>query len=84
MHILPKYKRQGIGRKLFAVVAAQLKEQSCTSVYLWVLEENSPARKFYEALGGQLAGEHQITLGDRALTEVAYGWKDMDQLEMIE
>jgi len=80
MHILPEYKRQGIGRRLFAAVAKQLKEEGYKSVYLWVLEENHPSRKFYEALGGQLAGSHQINLGDKDLTEVAYGWKDINTL----
>ena len=84
MHILPEYKRQGIGKKLFGVVASKLKEQGCKSVYLWVLEENHPSRKFYEVLAGQLAGKHQIILGDRELSEVAYGWKDINQLEIIE
>lgn len=84
MHILPEYKRQGIGRRLFAAVASQLKEQGCKSVYLWVLEENHPSRKFYEALGGQYAGKHQIELGDRELIEVAYAWKDISQLEIFE
>ena len=80
MHLLPEYKRQGIGRKAFAAVAQQLKEQGCKSVYLWVLEDNHPSRRFYEALGGQLAGSHQINLGGKDLAEVAYGWKDINTL----
>jgi GNAT superfamily N-acetyltransferase len=80
MHLLPERKRQGIGRKLFAAVAQELKEQGCHSVYLWVLEENHPSRKFYEALGGQRAGSHQINLGGKDLMEVAYGWKDIHTL----
>ena len=84
MHILPEYKRQSIGRRLFAAVAKKLKERGTTSLYLWVLKENHPSRKFYEALGGQLAGEHQIELGDRELAEVAYGWRDISLLEMME
>jgi ribosomal protein S18 acetylase RimI-like enzyme len=84
MHILPEYKRQGLGRRLFPTITKQLNEQGCSSIYLWVLKENHPSRKFYEALGGQLAGEHQIELGDRELTEVAYGWKDINLLEIIE
>lgn len=83
LHILPEYKRQGIGRQLFAAAASQLKEQGHKSIYLWVLEDNHPARKFYEGLGGELAGKHTIKLGDRELTEVAYGWKDMTQLESM-
>lgn len=84
MHILPEYKRQGVGRRLFASTASHLKEKGCKSVYLWVLKENHPSRKFYEALGGELAGEHQIELGDRQLIEVAYGWQDIRQLEKFQ
>ena len=83
MHILPEHKRQGLGKKLFRAVALQLGEQGCASVYLWVLEDNHPARKFYEALGGELTGEHQIRLGDREFTEVAYEWKDIHHLEKL-
>ena len=83
MHILPEHKRQGIGKKLFRAVALQFGEQGCASLYLWVLEDNHPARKFYEALGGKLAGEHQIRLGDRELTEVVYEWKDIHHLEKL-
>jgi ribosomal protein S18 acetylase RimI-like enzyme len=84
LHILPEHKRQGIGRRLFAAAAAQLQERGCKSIYLWVLEENDPARKFYETLGGQLAGKQTIKLGDSELTEVAYGWKDLRELERTE
>jgi ribosomal protein S18 acetylase RimI-like enzyme len=84
LHLLPEYKRQGIGRKLLAAAAKQLKEHGCTSIYLWVLEENHPARKFYEVLGGELSGDQSIELGDSKLMEVAYGWKDIGQLERLE
>jgi ribosomal protein S18 acetylase RimI-like enzyme len=83
LHLLPEYKRQGIGRRLFAAAAKQLKEQGCKSMYLGVLEENHPARKFYERLGGELAGTQPIELGDSRLTEVAYSWKDISQLENL-
>jgi ribosomal protein S18 acetylase RimI-like enzyme len=52
-------------------------------MYLGVLEENHPARKFYERLGGELAGKQPIELGDSRLTEVAYSWKDISQLENL-
>ena len=84
MHILPEHKRQGIGRKLFAAAAKDLKQRGCHSICLWVLEDNSPSREFYEALGGELSGTHEVELGDRTLTEVAYGWKDINQLELPE
>ena len=80
MHLLPDFKRQGIGRKLFSTVATELQRQGFTSVYLWVFEDNRPARAFYESLGGKLAGKQQINLGGKDLIEVTYGWKDISEL----
>ena len=50
------------------------------SILLWVLAENWPARRFYEALGGEYVSEQQIMIGNTLLLEVAYGWKDLNQL----
>ena len=83
LHLLPEHKRKGIGRRLLETVAFKLREQGCSSVFLWVLEENQSARRFYEALGGEPAGKQQVTLGDSELTEVAYGWSDIRRLEII-
>ena len=47
---------------------------------VWVLAENRPARRFYEALGGEYIQEGQFTIGGVALPEVAYGWKDLASL----
>lgn len=44
---------------------------------LWVLAENHPARRFYERLGGVVAGSKPLeTRGTGAATvdEVAYGY----------
>ena len=50
------------------------------SMMLWVLRDNTPARKFYEALGGQILCEKPIEIGTQTLIEVAYGWKDLQRL----
>lgn len=83
MHLLPEFKRQGIGRRLFSTVAAELQKQGCKSIFLWVLEDNHPARAFYESLGGKLGSKQQINLGGKDLIEVIYSWKDISEL-MIE
>jgi hypothetical protein len=44
---------------------------------LWVLKDNLPARKFYEALGGIYLREKPIKIGSQRLIEVAYGWKNL-------
>lgn len=80
MHLLSDFKRQGIGRKLFSTVATELQRQGCSSVYVWVFEDNRRARAFYESLGGKLARKQHIHLGGKDLIEVTYGWKDISEL----
>jgi hypothetical protein len=47
---------------------------------LWVFAENRAARGFYESLGGVPVAEDGFGLGGAWLSEVAYGWKDLDVL----
>lgn len=51
-----------------------------TAASLWVLRENSPARIFYEALGGEVIGEKRDEQPNATLVEVAYGWRDLSRL----
>ena len=84
IHILPAYRNQEIGKRLFAAVANQFKAQGCSSLWLWVLTGNAAARRLYERLGGQLAGEKRSEVGKNEvgieITEVAYGWPNIDDL----
>ena len=63
-----------------SVAATHLIGCGMNSMVLWVLAENSDARRFYEALGGHIAGEQQVTIGRASLSEVAYGWYDLGRL----
>jgi ribosomal protein S18 acetylase RimI-like enzyme len=80
LHVLPPYKRQGIGRGLISNAAAALHQQGHDSLVLWVMKAN-PARRFYERLGGRLLGEKNNEIWyDTIVVEVAYGWDDITQL----
>jgi ribosomal protein S18 acetylase RimI-like enzyme len=68
---------QGIGRRLMQAAAAELLERGYSSMLLWVLRDNTPSRKFYEALGGTSLREQTIEIGGREYLEVAYGWRDL-------
>jgi ribosomal-protein-alanine N-acetyltransferase len=48
--------RRGMGRRLFAALAAELSEAGATSVHLEVRLSNSPALAFYSALGFEQMG----------------------------
>jgi len=53
LHVAHGRKRQGIGRRLLALTGQAVVGWSAASgLYLWVLEQNAPARAFYEAQGG--------------------------------
>lgn len=51
IYFLPDYMGKGYGGKLLDVVMKELKKQGFTEVFLWVMEENSRARAFYENYG---------------------------------
>ncbi len=46
-----KYRRQGLGRRLYEYVLHFAKEEKCYNVTLNVWEKNSAAKAFYESLG---------------------------------
>jgi ribosomal protein S18 acetylase RimI-like enzyme len=80
IYLLPAHQGQGNGRRLLCAVVAQLAQHELRSMVLWVFAENKPARRFYERLGGQLAGNARFEIGGAELEEVAYGWTDVGAL----
>jgi ribosomal protein S18 acetylase RimI-like enzyme len=77
LHVHPTRSRQGIGRRLVAVVSEQLKRQGSVSMMLWTMQENR-AHGFYRRLGGQLLDARKVSGSGAA--EVAYGWPAIDSL----
>lgn len=53
LHILPAAKGRGLGADLFKIAAEwSVRNYSNSGIYLWCYEQNEPARRFYERLGG--------------------------------
>jgi ribosomal protein S18 acetylase RimI-like enzyme len=80
LYLLPAYHRQGIGRQLVEHVVERLAKLGMRSLLIRVLKVNELARRFYEALGGQLVLEEQIEEEGVVLDQVAYGWRDGSEL----
>ena len=80
VYVLPSQKGAGVGRQLVGAVARHLVDQGVNSMLLWAFAENRAARGFYESLGGVPVAEDGFELGGAWLSEVAYGWKDLDVL----
>lgn len=76
--VLPGHQRQGVGRRLVETVARRLAQQGMPSFLIRVVEPNTSARRFYEAMGGQLVPDlrEQIDEGGTVLEQIAYGWND--------
>jgi ribosomal protein S18 acetylase RimI-like enzyme len=89
LYLLAAHQRQGVGRRLMRLMAQDLLAREMEGAALWVLRDNEPARRFYEALGAAVAGQRiervDAHIGARArapdvLHEVAYGWPDLSVL----
>ena len=61
-------------------MASDLSKRGFTAASLWVLRDNTPARRFYERYGGQVVAEREEARPDGALSEVAYGWTQLSEL----
>lgn len=80
LYILRAHQRAGAGRTLMRLMARALLARGRHAAGLWVLRENAAARAFYERLGGDLLAEQVGEQAGATLTEVAYGWRDLEVL----
>jgi len=67
-------KRHGLGGELLTRARAWLAARGMASMAIWVLEANHHARRFYEAMGGALAGRIHTRVYGVPVVEVAYAW----------
>lgn len=73
IYFLPEYMGKGFGSCLLKRCIAELNKLGYNKILLWVLEENSRARKFYEKNGFVCSEEYiNDTIGGKALREVLY------------
>jgi len=80
IYIVAGSQRKGHGRELVHTMAAALRETGLRDMIVWVLRDNTPAREFYERLGGTYVRAQPITIGPTTLEEVSYGWRSLDEI----
>lgn len=80
IYILPEFQRSGLGQRLMSATAGKLQELGYRSLMLWVLLENEESRRFYEKLGGKLAGRDEYLRWDQTHALAAYAWDSLDVL----
>ena len=74
IYMLPEHMKKGYGKLLMDAVIAELKGLGYKEIFLWALEENERARRFYEKYGFELSEGDltTCTLAGKELREVRY------------
>ncbi len=73
IYLLPGFTGKGYGKQLFGEVLRGLKETGFRDIFLWVLEENTNARGFYERQGFVPNGKYlDDNIGGTPLREIMY------------
>ena len=76
IYLLPNYMGKGYGKTLMKSTISELKIQGYENIFLWVLEENSRARHFYEQFGFSPTDDFlDDNIGGKELREVRYIYK---------
>lgn len=74
LYVLPDYQGAGVGKKLVYCAVEWLRAQGYERMLIYVLRDNQPARKFYEALGGVIAREKMGDIRGVLMPELGYGY----------
>lgn len=72
-YLHPEYFGRGVSGPLMQAVLKELFTMGFRDIYLWVLEENHRARRFYERFGFRPSGEAlDAVIGGKAVRELQY------------
>jgi GNAT superfamily N-acetyltransferase len=82
LHVRRDVQRRGVGTRLLAGVAAWCRAHyPQDGLYLWVLEQNQQARRFYQQLGASDAGgDVWVPPGGGSSPRRRYAWSDVEAL----
>lgn len=81
LYVHPVHQRRGVGRGLLAAVVAHQTARGVTELQVATLVTNTPARRFYEALGAKLFAERKIMENGHPLRESIYRWFEIDCMD---
>ena len=73
IYLLPRYMGKSYGKQLINAVIDQLQILDYKNIFLWVVENNLGARRFYEKVGFTRSGKiKEVEMGGKTVTEVQY------------
>jgi diamine N-acetyltransferase len=71
IYVEPEFTRSGVGKELLAAAEIQCRKKGMSKLFLWVLEENTMGRTFYEKYGYRF-DETEKYIGDLNVKELRY------------
>ena len=80
LYVRPTKQGQGFGRQLVAAIVDHQANLGRQALLIGCLVTNAPARRFYEALGGQLVGTRATEDYGFPEPQVVYGWAEIQEL----
>jgi len=84
LHVVSDFQGIGIGRRLFARAAGWVSVRDPgRPMHLWVFEENHPARRFYDFLGGEICTRELKRVGGVEVPALCYSWKDIEAVTAL-
>lgn len=76
IYLRPENQGRGLGAELWQKAVDLLRASGCAELTVWVLDTNSPARRFYEGRGCFLDGESKkSSIGGKDVVELRYRCK---------
>lgn len=83
IYVLREFQKRKIGTHLFRTMSSDLIGRGFKAAALWVLRDNLRARHFYEHFGAKVIAEREDIRDSKVLTELAYGWPNLKELERL-
>jgi ribosomal protein S18 acetylase RimI-like enzyme len=82
LHVRPDMRGRKLGVALMHKLAQMSDSEERVKAYLWVLDGNEAARRFYHRLGGRACERRDIELGGVVVGETRIAWTDFRTLRV--
>ncbi len=80
LHVAPDRRGARLGAVLLGAVVAELIAADCQSMFLWVFENNHPARRFYQRLGAEVQDAGTFEVYGSVVHDMKCVWRDLPAL----
>jgi ribosomal protein S18 acetylase RimI-like enzyme len=81
LHVHPDLRGQNLGEHLMRTLARGLASRGNVRAYLWLLNGNEPAHRFYLRLGGRDGDRRRVPMAGATVAETRIVWDDFRELD---